>query len=136
MSSKVGRPRKPLPQRYCEYCGERLVRKEFKSKSEAPSAFAKRKYCDQNCYNDAKGAKKIEIVHGRYTTYATHGCRCGACRAAHAQYQREYMDKNPEQRKIARVRERLRYMAKKGEIVKLPDGRYCLPSAREALSDE
>jgi hypothetical protein len=28
-------------------------------------------------------------VHGRYTTYTNHGCRCDACRADHARYIRE-----------------------------------------------
>lgn len=42
------------------------------------------------------------MKHGTYGQY-TKGCRCDDCRAAKAEYQRDYLNRNPEQREKSRV---------------------------------
>lgn len=41
--------RKPDPEKYCEYCGERLKRKTINGRLEDLGVFKRRKYCDQKC---------------------------------------------------------------------------------------
>jgi len=43
--------------------------------------------------------------HGTYNGYNKHGCSCAECRAANAEYQREYR-KSPEAKARARSRSR------------------------------
>ena len=41
-------------EKYCEYCGKKLVRKKFKSKIEDFGVFKRRRYCDRVCYRKAQ----------------------------------------------------------------------------------
>jgi hypothetical protein len=47
-------PRQPDPERYCEYCGAKLVRKisevAIRNKLETLGRFIKRKTCGMECY--------------------------------------------------------------------------------------
>lgn len=47
--------------------------------------------------------------HGNYSYYVNKGCRCDACRAARAEYQRQWRAKNPgyDARMAARKRKAL-----------------------------
>lgn len=40
---------KPTPEKYCEFCGEKLERKQYPSKKEDLSAFKRRKFCNNEC---------------------------------------------------------------------------------------
>lgn len=44
---------KPIPERYCAYCGKKLERKRFSHKWEDLAVFSKRKYCDRECMKRA-----------------------------------------------------------------------------------
>ena len=46
--------------------------------------------------------------HGTNGGYINHKCRCPDCKAAHARYQRAYLDANPDQREKGRERGRKR----------------------------
>ena len=37
-------------EKYCEYCGKKLIRKRFNDRLEDFGVFQKRKYCDVECY--------------------------------------------------------------------------------------
>lgn len=44
---------KPTPEKYCEYCGKKLERKQYSKKKEDLAIFSKRKYCDISCMRRA-----------------------------------------------------------------------------------
>lgn len=44
---------KPTPEKYCEYCGKKLERRQFSKKKESIPLFLKRKYCDVECMRKA-----------------------------------------------------------------------------------
>ena len=51
-------PRKPDPEKYCEYCGAKLERKRQRNGSlESLLHFGRRKYCDRKCMAAAFDAK-------------------------------------------------------------------------------
>lgn len=44
---------KPTPEKYCEYCGKKLERKQYPNSREDVSLFMRRKYCDIECMRRA-----------------------------------------------------------------------------------
>lgn len=56
------------------------------------------------------------IPHGTLGGYTNHGCRCDQCLEAHRDYQRNYMNDNPHQKRLAVLRERVRYWRREVEL--------------------
>lgn len=50
----MGRPAKPDPLKFCDWCKALLTRKRFNGRLEDLSAFLGRRYCDSRCMGDAK----------------------------------------------------------------------------------
>lgn len=57
----------------------------------------------------SKRQPKAKLPHGTLGGYTNHKCRCDKCLEAHRDYQREYMARNEHQRRLATLRERMRY---------------------------
>ena len=52
-SFSMGPKPKPTPVKYCEYCGEKIERRQYTRKKEDLTVFAKRKYCSRECMRKA-----------------------------------------------------------------------------------
>lgn len=44
---------KPTPEKYCQFCGKKLERKQYKNSREDLTSFSMRKYCDTTCMRKA-----------------------------------------------------------------------------------
>lgn len=56
------------------------------------------------------------VKHGTIGAYTNRGCRCEPCTVAHREYQREYLANSPKQRRLATLRERIRYWTREVEL--------------------
>lgn len=71
----AGRP-KPDPEKYCGFCGKRMLRKRFGERLEDRKAFLRRKFCDASCGN----SRHIVTQSGLLQRSRKHrGSRCEAC---------------------------------------------------------
>ncbi len=57
-----------------------------------------------------------EPRHGTPSEYTNFGCRCELCTDANAVAHAEYMERNPKQRLLARLDQRLRYWTERYDL--------------------
>lgn len=81
----MGMPRKPTPEKYCEFCGKKLERKRYPSGDlECLSVFSRRKFCNQHCMAQAFDQRHSQKVgwstahyHARKMILAGSCSHCG-----------------------------------------------------------
>ena len=82
------------PERFCQFCKRRLIRKRFPNSLEDFSRFMGRKYCDALCMAQAMMKEKatISALHKRANRLKKKSCeKCGAKSALHV----HHLDGNP-----------------------------------------
>lgn len=87
-------PRKADPEKYCQYCGERLQRKIINGRLEDWGVFTRRKNCDVLCMAQAMVKEKVQLsaIRKRAENFKETKCeKCNATKNLHL----HHMDFNP-----------------------------------------
>lgn len=78
--------RKQEPEKYCETCGRKLIRKRYNGRLEDLTAFQRRKYCSLTCANTRK-ALTVAGYRRRAEQFRKDSCEiCGARLRLHAHH--------------------------------------------------
>ncbi len=75
----MGTPRKKDPIKYCNHCGDLLVRKRYNRVLEDYSRFLNRKYCDKICFGAASLKEDAQIGSYRKRTKKDRKDACEQC---------------------------------------------------------
>lgn len=74
-------PRKQDPEKYCEYCGEKLSRKTYNGTLEDMARFEARKYCNQKCAGIAHRKENPTLAAYRKRSISFREDCCQECKA-------------------------------------------------------
>ncbi len=77
------------PTKFCEHCGEQLVRKRYNGRLEDRGVFLRRVYCNLACSGaaSAKDAPSVSALRKRATQFRGTSCElCGAIVNLHAHH--------------------------------------------------
>jgi 5-methylcytosine-specific restriction endonuclease McrA len=87
-------PRKEEPEKYCEFCGQRMHRNTYATgRLEDLAVFKRRKFCSLHCANQRKRPKHWETYHYRARKHRKQLCEtCGSTTDLHA----HHVDGRPE----------------------------------------
>ena len=78
--------RKKEPEKYCEICGKRLLRKRYNGRLEDLTVFRKRRYCSLSCANTRKDVTEAGY-RWRAEQFKKKSCEiCGAKSNLHAHH--------------------------------------------------
>lgn len=71
----------PLPQKFCAWCGEPLLRKRYGTQLEDRSVFMRRKFCDLKCFAEAKTSAEpsLAALRKRHQKNVQKGSTCANC---------------------------------------------------------
>lgn len=88
-------PRKPTPERACAVCGKALERKRFSGRLEDPTAFMKRRFCDQACMGIAARKPDATQQAVRRRQWSNRLSKCEECGATDVKLELHHLDECP-----------------------------------------
>jgi hypothetical protein len=91
----MGRPAKPIPEKYCEHCGAKLQRKRFGERLEDYGVFLRRVFCGKECFS-ASIVKPVPLrKYSRNKYFKKYlGTSCDVCGAG-TRLQIHHIDNDP-----------------------------------------
>jgi len=87
-------PRKPVPQRHCQYCAAPLERKNYNGRLEERANYMRRKYCDQRCFGNSLRKEHPTLAALQKRASRLRGAECQACGAT-TNLAAHHVDGNP-----------------------------------------
>lgn len=92
----MGRTRKPLPEKFCEQCGQELIRKMYGTYLEDAGRFNLRRFCNRQCsltwLHNRERSRKLPAQRKAAVKYR--GPSCEACGSA-TSLASHHVDQNP-----------------------------------------